>query len=214
MLKAVIFDMDGTMLDTENMWLTVNTALAAHYGAVYDKEVRRRMMGRKDYECLSAFKEYFNLDEKVENLIARRRKMIMEKVSLAKEKEGLTELLDLLDRLSVKKAVATSSFTEFAHRLLSGFDLEKRFEVILTGDEISKSKPDPEIFLEAARRLGEEPADCLVLEDAQNGVESAFNAKMRVFAIPHAHSSYHDFSKATKVFSSMLEIDEEVLKDL
>jgi beta-phosphoglucomutase-like phosphatase (HAD superfamily) len=71
---------------------------------------------------------------------------------------------------------------------------------------VHESKPDPAIFLEAARRIGVEPSRCLVLEDAQNGVEAAFNAGMRVYAIPHDDSRHHDFSKATKVIASMREI--------
>jgi HAD superfamily hydrolase (TIGR01509 family) len=211
MIKAIIFDMDGTMVNTEEMWGDVSRKLAAHHGSTFDEKVWVQMMGKKDYESLSAFKEYFHLDTSVEELIRVRREMILADASIVKVNEGLYELLDLADHLSIKKAVATSSFREFTDKILSSFDLRKRFDVVVTGDDVVLSKPDPAIFLEAAKRLEVIPSACLVLEDAQNGVEAAYRAGMRVFAIPHDASKHHDFSKATKVLSSMLEVDETAL---
>ena len=106
----------------------------------------------------------------------------------------------------IKKAVATSSFRELAIHLIERFGLRARFDAIVTGDDVKESKPDPAIFLEAARRVGVVPAECLVLEDAQNGVEAASNAGMRVYAIPHDDSRHHDFSRATRVIASMRDI--------
>ena len=76
-----------------------------------------------------------------------------------------------------------------------------------------KGKPDPEMFFTAAKRLGVAVYECLVLEDTQNGVEAAYNAKMKVFAIPHEYSNQHDFSKATKILNSMLDIDEKMIRE-
>mgnify|MGYP003393915145 FL=1 len=202
------------MVDTEKMWGDINHRLAAHYGIIFDPKARVQMMGKKDYDSLLVFKEYFHLDASVEDLVQVRRKMALEDVSLVQVKEGLYELLDLLDQLSIKKAIATSSFKEFAFKILSFFDLEKRFDTIVTGDDVMLSKPDPAIFLETAKRLSVNSAHCLVLEDAQNGVEAALRAGMLVFAIPHDASKHHDFSKATRVISSMLEVNEAVLKSL
>lgn len=211
MIKAIIFDMDGTMVNTEVMWGDISRKLAAHYGITFDEKVRVQMMGKKDYESLSAFKEYFHLDTSVEELIRVRREMILADTSSVRINEGLYELLDLTDRLSIKKAVATSSFREFTDKILSSFNLGNRFDSIVTGDDVVLSKPDPAIFLEAAKRLEAIPSTCLVLEDAQNGVEAAYQAGMTVFAIPHDASKHHNFSKATKVLNSMLEVDETVL---
>lgn len=212
MIKALIFDMDGTMVNTEKMWGDISHKLAAHYGITFDEKVRVQMMGKKDWDSLSAFRDYFHLDISVDELVRVRRQMILADAGTVQVNAGLYELLDLADRLSIKKAIATSAFREFADKILSSFDLSKRFDSVVTGDDVELSKPDPAIFLEAAKRLDMTPTDCLVLEDAQNGVEAAHRAGMPVFAIPHDASRHHDFSKATKVLHSMLEIDEAALR--
>ncbi len=214
MIRAVIFDMDGTMFDTEVLWGHITARLTERYGAVFDSAVRVQMMGKKDHEALTVLKDFFHLDASVEELITVRRQMIMDDTSSVAVKEGLMELLDLIDELGIKKAVATSSFQAFADKLLAQFDVAKRFTVVVTGDQVSRSKPDPMIFLEAAKRLDVAPAECLVIEDAQNGVEAAHAGGMKVFAIPHDASRHHDFSKATAVLQSMREITRERLASL
>lgn len=214
MVQAVIFDMDGTMFDTELLWGDVDRKLTEKYNLQFDRKVRVMMMGKKDQEALSILKEYFQIPESVEDLIRIRRTMILEDTRLVRVNEGLYELLDLLDKKKCKKAIATSSFREFTSKLLTQFNLNDRFGAVITGDDITASKPDPMIFLEAAGKLGVDPQHCLVLEDAQNGVEAAYNAKMKVFAIPHDDSRNHDFSKATKVLASLKEIDAAALEIL
>lgn len=214
MIRAVIFDMDGTMVESESLWKVVNTKLGDQYGVTFDDIVRVQMMGRKDSECLGVFKDYFHLDAPVEELIQARRAILLSDISAITVKEGLFELLDLLDRLGIKKAVATSSFTEFTQLVLEKFHIRERFEIVVTGDEVKNGKPHPEMFLEAARRIDVPASACLVLEDAQNGVEAAVNAEMKVIAIPHKHTNLHDYSKATRVLDSMLQVDEALLKSI
>ena len=212
MIKAVIFDMDGTMFNTEKLWGDVTRKLTERYDITWDEDVRTQMMGKKDSEALAILKDYFRINASVKELIAARREMVLEDLSLVKINEGLLELLDLLDQKGIKKAIATSSFKEFTTRLLAQFDLTARFDTIVTGDDVAVSKPDPAMFLRTAELIQEKPVECLVLEDAQNGVEAAYNAGMRVFAIPHDASRHHDFSKADKILSSMSEIDEDLLQ--
>ena len=211
-MKAVIFDMDGTMFDTEKLWGDVTRKLTEKYGVTWDENVRIGMMGKKDSEALAIMRDYFKLDVSVDELVATRRTMILEDLSLVRMNPGLLELLDLLEAKGIKKAIATSSFREFTDTLIAQFGLRSRFEAIVTGDDVQVSKPDPTMFLKAAELLTVAPAECLVLEDAQNGVEAAHNAGMKCYAIPHDASRHHDFSKADKVLSSMLEITEDLLQ--
>ncbi|MGI8419620.1 MAG: HAD family hydrolase [Candidatus Levyibacteriota bacterium] len=214
MIKAVIFDMDGTMVETESLWRVVNEELAKKYGHIYTESIGFQMMGRKEDDALRIFKEYLHLDVSIDELQKTRKRMLFEKLDQITPNKGLFELVDLLDKLQIKKAIATSTFRDFASKVIALIGLKNRFEVFVTGDEVTKGKPDPEMFLTAANKLGVLPSESLVLEDAQNGVEAAYNAGMKVFAIPHIYSQHHDFSKATKILSSMAEIDEAMLKSL
>ena len=214
MLSAVIFDMDGTMFETDKLWGDVLAKMSREYDIQYDPAVRTGMMGKKDHEALTVYRDFFKLEASVDNLVMRRRELILADIHLARVCAGLFELLDLLDEMRIKKSVATSSFKELAGRLLRQFNVEHRFDFIITGDDVEVSKPNPTMFFEAARALGAEPAQCLVLEDAQNGVEAAYNAGMRVFAIPHADSKHHDFSKADRILTSLLEVDKATLATL
>lgn len=203
--------MDGTMIETESLWKDANTELAQKYNAEFVEELRPKMMGKNSKAALTIFKEFLGLTVSVEELIANQNRLILEKIPQIKINKGVYELLDLLDTMDLKKAVATSSVREFAHKVLGKFNLLSRFDAIITGDEVTKSKPDPDIFLHTAKRLDVDPINCLVLEDTQAGVEAAYNARMKVIAIPHTHSQNQDFSKATKIISSLKKIDGEFL---
>jgi HAD superfamily hydrolase (TIGR01549 family) len=214
MVDAVIFDLDGTILDTEKLWGEVGKKVAAHYGCEFDTAVRVRMMGRPDRDALTIFREHHDIKAPVEEIIAKRREIILSDLSGVNVNAGVFELLDLLERLNIPRAIATSSFKELVDKVLAKFDLTKHFHAILTAEDVVKGKPNPEMFLKTAARLNAEPKRSLVLEDAQNGVEAAHAAGMAVFAIPHDSSRHHDFSKATKVLRSLLEVDEALLRSL
>src|SRR3989338_11175855 len=116
------------------------------------------MMGKKDHEALTVYRDFFKLEAGVDELVRRRRELILADIHLARVCAGLFELLDLLDEMRIKKSVATSSFKELAGRLLRQFNVEHRFDFIITGDDVEVSKPNPTMFFEAARALGAAPA--------------------------------------------------------
>ena len=121
------------------------------------------------------------------------------------------ELFNILDALNVKKAIATSSFEEFVKKVLEELGIADRFDEVITSDQVKESKPDPAIYLEAARKLRVLPENCLVVEDAENGVNAGYNAQMKVIAVPHEHSSTHDFHNAANILDSLEQIDKNLI---
>jgi len=107
---------------------------------------------------------------------------------------GLMRLLDALESAGIPKAIGTSSCWELAQACLSQFDLLSRFQFVLTAESITNGKPDPEIYLTAAEKLGVRPEETLVLEDSHNGCKAAWRAGACTIAVPGEHSMDHDFS--------------------
>src|SRR5438045_704370 len=116
---------------------------------------------------------------------------------------GLEGLLSALEKAGIPKAIATSSGPAFVNRVLSQFDLARRFKFILTCDDIVQGKPHPEIYLLAAKRLDVQPPRMMVLEDSQNGCRAAVASGAFAVAVPGGHSRTHDFSGAALVADTL-----------
>ena len=182
--RAVIFDMDGLLLDSEPLYRVTWQTAAAELGCPIHDELYERFVGRgnEESECLLAqhFGDALPIDE------FRRRWRLDWDERLAAQplarKPGAIELLDFLDERSIPKALATSSPRALALRCLG--DLALRFDALAFGDEVSHSKPAPDLFLLASERLNVAPADCVVLEDSEAGVRAARAAAMDVIMVP------------------------------
>jgi beta-phosphoglucomutase len=127
--------------------------------------------------------------------------------------EGALELLESL-RGKMRIALASSSYRDAIDGVLAGLRIGHFFEVVVSGLDVAQVKPAPDIFLKAAADLGVAPAQCLVFEDAEKGVIAAHRAGMRCIAVPNEYTRHHDFSKATKICSSLKEITPEVLRSV
>jgi HAD superfamily hydrolase (TIGR01509 family) len=124
---------------------------------------------------------------------------------------GLWEVLDLLDSLNIKKAIATSSKKYWLDLILERINLKDRFVVTVSGDEVRRGKPNPEIYLLVCHRLMLRPDECLVLEDTPAGVTSAKEAGMKAVAIPNEYTKELNFPLADKRIDSLLDIDRNFL---
>ncbi|MFC1890795.1 HAD family hydrolase [Thermodesulfobacteriota bacterium] len=184
--KAVIFDMDGLLLDTERIALDAFIETCERFDLEPDMEVYMKCIGTNNEKTREIFSDGFGPSFSYDAFS----KVWFEKyrVSISNNpipvKSGAIDLLEYLQQLKFKTAVATSTEYKTAVKKLTGTELKSYFKNIVGGDQVEKGKPDPEIYLKVSTLLAEDPKDCLVLEDSDNGVIAASGAGMDVIQIP------------------------------
>jgi HAD superfamily hydrolase (TIGR01549 family) len=183
--QAVVFDLDGVLADSEPWWNQIDVKLLAEYGVNYRGEYHRNVLGVSYLVAVQFYKNAFHISASVEELMRRRGEIA---VDFFANRVGLfhsakTTLEDLC-KMKLHLAIATSSMSSSARPFLERTGIENLFEVVVTGDEVQRGKPDPDIYLRTAKKLGVAPEACLVIEDALAGVAAAKAANMRVAAIP------------------------------
>ena len=184
--QAVIFDMDGLMLDTERLAARAWDEAAAAVGATFDGALALRMIGRNFDDCTAMMRNECPPGYPVDAVLARWHPAydaIVERDGLAL-KPGVVELIDWLDARAIARGVATSTRRARAEAKLARTALLPRFATVVGGDEVPRGKPAPDIYLEAARRLDVPPSRCLVLEDSEPGVRGALAAGMVPIMVP------------------------------
>jgi len=182
--RAVIFDMDGLLLDSEPVYRVTWQTAASELGCPIDEEFYAQFVGRGHDESERLLAERFGDAFPIDEFRKRWRRDWDARLAAAPmaRKPGAIELLDLLDERRIPKALATSSPRELARPCLG--DLLSRFDAIAFGDEVEHAKPAPDLFLLASKRLRIAPPDCLVLEDSEAGVRAARAAGMNVIMVP------------------------------
>ncbi|MDX1963288.1 MAG: HAD family phosphatase [Pirellulales bacterium] len=203
-ILAVVFDHDGLIFNTEELYQQVGTQLLARRGKTFDLELLDQIMGRPPQVSFPLMINYHGLTDTPEQL-ARESTEIFTGIldDQLQTMPGLLELLELLEARQIPKAVGTSSGRRFVQKCLGKFELEPRFEFLLTAEDVTHGKPDPEIYLAAARRLQVPPAQMLVLEDSQTGCRAAVAAGAYAVAVPGGHSLRHDFTGAAFIADSL-----------
>jgi len=197
-ISAVVFDLDGLMLNTEDVFELAGQELLQRRGKQMTDAIRHRMIGRRPHEAFAALTELTGITEPIEDLLDETRELfaIFAEQHLACM-PGLIELLELIDNRQLPRAVATSSPRTYMETLLNRFDLLEPFTVTLTAEDVTHGKPHPEIYLTAAQRLGIAPSSMLVLEDSEAGTQAAAAAGAFVVAVPNEHTSFGDFSMSS-----------------
>ena len=183
---AIIFDMDGLMIDTEKLALKAWQLAGSDFGFPISDDIFITMVGRNRWDSDRTLVEIFGSDFPVDAVRKRYRAYLdgwIDEGKLA-VKSGLLQLLCFLDKISMPKAVATSTEYERAIHKLSLTNLLDHFPIVIAGDQIEKGKPAPDIFLAAATRLDILPERCLVLEDSDAGIQAAYEAGMTPVMIP------------------------------
>jgi HAD superfamily hydrolase (TIGR01509 family) len=185
-IEAVIFDMDGLMFDSEIISFACWKTAAAKYGYQVTEELFLKTLGQTLERCQAIYAEHFGEDFPFEAAKDERFRLGAEyiRTNTVPIKDGLLDLLAYLKGHHYKTAVATSTQRKAALPLIEKAGVTDFFDDIVCGDEISRSKPDPEIFLTAALKLGASPERCMVLEDSESGIMAASRAGMKPVLIP------------------------------
>ena len=215
MLSAVLFDLDGVLADSEPWWNQIDAKLLAECGATYRGQYHQNVVGVNYRLAVEFYKKAFGLSVPSEEMMRRRgeiaTKFFANRVGLFPK---VQEVLQELRQMKLHLAVATSSVSVSARPFLDRHHLTGFFEVIVTGEEVERGKPAPDIYLRAADKLGIHADACLVVEDALPGVAAAKAANMRVAAIPDTRfvnpRKYE--KKADYVLSSLEELPALVRK--
>src|SRR4051794_5058874 len=173
-IRAVVFDLDGTMFDTEALFFRVASEMLRARGKEFTVDIMRAMIGRPAKETTRVFQEMTGVDDEPEALMAEARDRFNAEIDTAVHPTpGLFALLDRLIALKIPRAVATSSRRAYAERLLRGHRLLDKFAFVLGAEDVARHKPDPEIYQTAADRLGVPTSAVLVLEDTPTGLAAA-----------------------------------------
>jgi HAD superfamily hydrolase (TIGR01509 family) len=202
--RAVVFDLDGLLVNTEELYQDVGAELLRRRGCAFDPELLDAMMGRPGHIALRMMIEYHGLAATVEQLAAETDEIfpaiLDARLALM---PGVKELLDALERAGIPKAIGTSSSRRFTLDILTRLAIEERFAFVLTAQDVVEGKPHPEIYLKAAERFQLPPCELVVFEDSQNGYRAAAAAGTFAVAVPGGHSRRHDFSGAALVVESL-----------
>lgn len=203
-IEGVAFDLDGLLVNTEELYQHVGTELLRRRGKAFEPDLLDAMMGRPQQVSLRIMIEWHGLADTVESLAAETHAIFQSLLDTQlRTMPGAVELLDLLDARGIARGVATSSGPDFAHDVLSRMGIRDRFAFVLTSADVTQGKPHPEIYQTAARRLAVAPGAMLVLEDSQTGCKAAVAAGAVAVAVPGGHSRRHDFTGARFVADSL-----------
>jgi HAD superfamily hydrolase (TIGR01509 family) len=203
-LKAVVFDMDGLLFNTEELYNFVGSELLRRRGKDFPPELLHQIMGRPQPIALQLMIDWHGLDTTVAILAAETEEVFGEILEHRLEfMPGASELLKAIENAGIPKAIATSSGRKFTNNILGRFNLQPRFSFILTCENVTHGKPNPEIYLRAAEQFHIAPDEMMVLEDSQNGCKAAVAAGAFAVAVPAGPSAQHDFTGAAIVANTL-----------
>lgn len=212
--RAVIFDMDGIIIDSEPLWRKAEMNVFGKYGCVLTEDMCRSTMGLKLTQVVEHWQRKFGYSDEVrQSLFVEIHAEVIRLVSEeGKAFDGLVELLQHLKHKGYKIALASGSSYEIIYAVLAKLGIKEFFQVIRSGDDEVYGKPHPEIFINTAKLLEVDPADCWVIEDSGNGVIAARAARMKVIAMPeHGGENNPVFGIAEKVVASLKEVQSLVI---
>ncbi len=196
---SVVFDLDGTLVDSEPHYFEAGRQTLAEQGVTdFTWADHERYVGISTQETIASWKERYGLDAPAEELLADKNRRYLELARAStRAYPEMRAFVGMLADEGVPMAVASGSSREAIEAILAVTGLADRLKTVVSADEVPRGKPAPDVFLEAARRLGAAPADCVVVEDAAPGAAAAHAAGMRCIAVPYLAAQADDPAFAT-----------------
>lgn len=195
-MKAIIFDMDGLMVDSERLYQQAQEQITRRFNKTLPEKSRLKMMGRKPLESMRIFAAELDIPVEAEKMLEMRNHIMREKYKndlIAMP--GLEHIIDFFFG-KLKLAISTGAQEEFLDIVVDQLEIRDKFNVLQASDEIKKGKPHPEIFLKTCKKLGLKPGECFVLEDSLNGVTAGKRAGCYVIAVPSTYTKDEHFDIA------------------
>lgn len=216
MLKAIIFDMDGLMIDTENVTYQCYQEVLKTMNLEMTKDYYTTLLGRTMDATRQSMYNQYGQDFPIQEVADQVHQMMDEQ--FAREgvplKDGLVELLTYLKKHNFKTMIATSSRRERVNALLKDNGILNYFDDVICGDEVEHGKPAPDVFLNACQKLNVQPSEALVLEDSEAGIQAAHNAHISVICIPDMKYPDENYAnKTTCILNSLNEVIDYIEKD-
>lgn len=194
--KAVIFDLDGTLVDSMWMWRRIDEEYLGRFGIPLPENLQREIEGMSFTETAHYFKNTFGITDSIDKIIKDWNEMAWEKYEKhVPLKPGAKAFLDMLKEQGISLGIATSNSRELVEMVTRVHGIRDYFSSIITGCDVQKGKPNPEVYLKAAKEIAVNPADCLVFEDIVQGIMAGKNAGMRVCAIEDDYSMFQKEQK-------------------
>lgn len=195
-IKAVLFDLDGTLVDSMWIWKDIDIEYLGKRGIAMPKDLQENLEGLSMIETAYYFKEHFGIEDTIEEMINEWNQMAghtyQTKVTI---KDGVLEYLDYIKKQQYKTAIATSNSIELTRIALEALNILPYIDCIVTANEVAHGKPFPDVYLEAAARLQVAPEHCLVFEDIVPGIMAGKNANMKVCGVYDKYSKASDLEK-------------------
>ncbi len=215
MISAAIFDLDGVVVDSEPLHYLSEKEMLSKRGVNLRRSDIKEIVGRTEMEGIQYLKDRFGLKDSAKQLYEEKQRIYKRMLRKAvKPRPGLFKLLNSLEDEGMTLAIASSAPRENIDIVLKALGIEDKFRAVVSGDDVERGKPSPDIFLLAAQRIGIKPKNCLAIEDAQNGVEAAKRAGMTCIAVPNQFTQDQDFSRADAVVQGLEDIDLNFIRSI
>ena len=209
MIKAIIFDMDGLMIDSERVTFECYQERLKDMNLTMDEEFYKTLLGKPIKGIYQRFYDVYGNDFPIENVIQDVHQLMAERFETegVPVKKGLVELLHYLKDNNYKTIVATSSNRHRVDKILAQAKITEFFDDSICGDEVTKGKPNPEVFLKSCQKLGVNVDEAIVLEDSEAGIQASYDANIKVICIPDMKYPEKQYEEKTfKILKDLTEV--------